>query len=603
MTNKRATMTEGERRATMTEGEREQYRLDAATGAHDDGFDDDAGDAPEEAVPPKKAPRRAKKAAALVEDTPQPPAGKKATSDVLQVRVTRIELPDGFMPHTEDVRLFKGEAGWVSSHDLKYIQEYVESKWGGGVYRIEFYEGHGNERRAIGQATTISVPGDPLPLREPQEPPQRQAPLPPPAPAGGGFGPQGPWTPPFQSQGPFGPPFPPAGPFGRGGWVPPGARGTVADDRADELEKELERLRKEKEDRERDERMMRILEARLPKTPDRPAADPMQTFMQMLHEQAKIDAQRREAEERRREEERRDERARREAEEKRREEERREERERREAERKERLEREERERREKVEREEKERDREERRREREEERRREDEKERREFLKELMSAKSRDPVEDILRLTEARQQIIAAEKPEDKEETVAGQVIEGVSAAMSGLGDYLSAKAEEKKQAAPEARQDLGRVNAPPAPPAGVLPGPRVPQPAARPQPRPPAPMANESQFGTYAVIFAAAVEAYKAQKPPEHGAAEVIQRAQALHQQGNKFAGKAVEELAALGDAGPADIIAGLAMLKPMLTNAKLLAVLTDGEAIVKTPEGAAWVKSALAALKGGQS
>ncbi len=593
---------------TVTEGEREQYELDRATGvAHEDGgFDgDDRNDGDDPPPSSKKSRRRAAKAS--LEETPQPPAGKKATSDVLQVRVTRIELPDGFMPHTEDVRLFKGEAGWVSSHDLKYIQEYVESKWGGGTYRIEFYEGHGNERRAIGQATTVSVPGDPLPLREPQQeqsrslpPPPRSLPPPPPAPPAGhwpwpGPGPQGPWPPQ--------PTFPPFSP-GRGnggGWVPPGAAR-----RDDDVMEELEKLRKEKEEREREERFMRVLEQRLPKEPPKPAVDPVAQFVQVLEQQAKLDRERRETEERRREEERKEERARRDAEERRREEERKEERRLRDEERKERLDREDKERREKLEREEKEREREEKRREREEERRRDEEKERRAWLDKFVEMKQRDPIEDLLRVEELRERITSTGKPDEKEETITGQVVEGVSAAMSGLGDYLSAKAEEKRQhAEPAPPQNIGRVNAQPTAPAGQIPARSAPPPTA---PRPPAakPGSNETQFGTYAVIFAAAIEAYRANKPPELAAADVLQRAQHLHQNGNKYAQAAIRELGGLGEAGQADMIASIAMLKPMVTNERLVTVLEDGETILKTPEGAAWVKAALAALagpKGGQA
>lgn len=587
------------------DGDEEHERLEDETHPRDrdEGQDEDEPEVRPRAKKPrtKKPPaQRLRPGEELVQPSPKTPAEGEA----LSVRVTRVELPDGFRVDAEDVRLFRGEAGWCNSHDLKYIQEHIEGQWGGGLYKVEFFSGLGDRRVPIGRATTVTVPGDPKVLREP---------LPAPAPAktfvapGGGFHPGGGFQPGGFQQQPHGfqqPPFHQQPHVGfQGGFFPP--RG-ASDDRVTDLEEELARMRRERERKEDEERLLKLIEAKIPKTP---AIDPMQQYLQIMERQAAEERSRREAEERRREAERKEEQAKRDAEERRRAEERKEERE----EQRHREEKAERERKEERDKEEarrrEDREREEKRMDREEARRREDEKARFDWMDRIFSAKQRDPVDDLLRLTEAQQAIRDATPgaKTDEPEGVVQQVVEGVTGLARGVGDYLSARAEEKTDAVEEKRQpiDGGKLQGETVQPqaAGALPGPARPAaPRAAPA-APPPPAPTENQYGTFARMFEVAVLCKRNGLSPEQAAVELKTAVAIWTRDGNKHAAPALNELTTggLGAASQVEILTALGMLKMSLTNGRLQGVVAEVENTVKTPEGLAWLKAMLAALGGG--
>jgi hypothetical protein len=558
---------------------------------------------PEEA--PKASAKKKPKAPKLNEEPPPPPptTGRTVEPPVwtppngsnrtgLETKATRKLLPRGFVDDPPGTYL--GVAGWIPDHDLKVVLQEVEDAWGGGSWRLEFFE----NGKQIGQRDEV-VSGEPKPLRD--EPP---ATMPmrggyggvhgpgsyPPITGGygGALGSYGGYPPPQIP--PYSQPYPPFQP-------PPTTREDTLRAEAERAKAELERERKRREEEAREAKLeqrfskMEDVLAKLAEAAAGPKVDPMATYMQLVRDQAEKDREReerrlreeREARERERAEK---EKAEREEREERRRREEKEER-RREEERREKAEREEREERRRAEERKERLEREERERQREEDRRREQQQREDRLAKEhrdlISTISTKDPLESVLKLIEVQKKLAGGKDEDDDDETVAEQVGRGAAALFEGIGATLQARAEAKNEE--QERVNLGSVGA-------TTPAPQL---EAKKEESP------DKRVGRLGFYVATLMDSYNAKVDPSSAASALVGAAKAFEAQGQAGA---IPDLGALGGyrkRKAQDIVNDLNMIKPMLGNQKLAAAVNSLQEVVQTGDGYAWVVATLNALMGG--
>lgn len=514
-----------------------------------------------------------------------PPHAPPGSTESLETEITRQFPPVGWKGAW--TQKDNGHAAWFESHDVREIQDFVERTFGGGKYKLTFYK----NKRPTG-TMDLPIAGDPLPLREEPEDDGFERSWAPPGGfrsphQGGGFVPPGAGFDPRQ-------PHTTYDPYGsRGPWTPPVTR--TEQDLEAKLEEANQKLQ-EIADREKENKVLSYvqrLEAKLEAltaAKAQPAVNPMDTYLQIMQRQADADRARMEREDA----------------------ERRSKAEREEKERKDRLDAEERryqrereERREREEKEDKRRDEERKERLAREERQAQ---EQREFMKASAAANNpeklitmlatlqgltkseKDPVDQIIRLTEAQQAMGLGPKDDDddKEESLSSKVVQGIAGLAEGAGKLMEARANQQQPVV-----NAGTFQAQAALPPQQLPPPQ-PQP-----PRPPASEATkEQQKARLLLVLKTAIQQHRANNAPRDAAIAIVSTAQTFEAQGAKGAVAEVAQLAQFSELDAAEIQASLTMLKATLSNQAHAANLEQLIELLNKPEGVAWFRETLTAV-----
>lgn len=561
-----------------------------------DGGDVEVVDAPEQKKKKAKAPKLADQPVDSVQEptpVPQPPppanGGKKFTPPHAsaetgkRTKCTRRFLPRGF---SDPDNVMLGGPIWYESVDLEFVLSRLAEEYGGGKWRLEFFQD------SVSQGTRDEdITGEPLPILD--EPPPRR---------GQGLA----WHDPRDPR-VIDPRVPPPNQqyHGPQTYIPPGPgfQGPPPTSREESLREELTRMRAERErerqradEKEREakieakfnrleELVARALEAKS-------GPNPMDTWAATMQRQAEIDREREERKERdriAREDKEREERKR--SEEKERQErlrlEEREER-RREEERREKKEREEREERLRAEERKERLEREDRDRIREEDRRREAQqredrlaKEMREHLTAMTSKSPADTLLPVIELID-RLRTGGGDDDEDKEQGMAEQVVGAVTSLASGVGAVLQARNAPEEAPQPT---NIGRVNATPA----------------APQIEQKNPDNEEAQLGRLVLLLKTVTDCYKGENEPEQATAALMGYAKSLEDQGHAGVTQELVALSQWAKVDKAAIVAGLTVAKANVTSQVQAGNIDGFIAVLNDAEGERWVRAVLTTLGGG--